>query len=304
MDINLKVIRSYYHFWKSEHRSQLLQYRFTLHRLKRSPLSAVGISIILCLAAAALLAPWIAPYPEHAKLGIDQKNALKPPSLEHLFGTDDLGRDVMSRVIFGSRLSLKIGLIVVGLTALIGVPLGAIAGYLGKRTDEIIMRAADTFMAIPYILITVAIVSALGPSITHVMLAISIPWWPWYTRVVRSEVLHLKEESFIEACRSLGASKKRIIFCHILPNCIGLVIVQASIQIGQAILAAAAMGFLGVGAQPPEVEWGLMISIGRNYMPSWWWMAVFPGAAIFVTVLGFNLLGDGLRDILDPRYRR
>ncbi len=304
MEAPVKRIRSYYRFWKAEHHSQLMQYRFTLHKLKGSPLSITGVSIILCLVLTATFAPWIAPYPEHARLGIDQKNALRPPSLEHPFGTDDLGRDVMSRVLFGSRLSLKIGLIVVGLTALWGIPLGAIAGYLGKRTDEIIMRVADTFMAIPYVLITVAIVSALGPSIINVMIAISIPWWPWYTRVVRSEVLHLKEESFIEACRSLGASQKRIIFCHLLPNCIGLVIVQASIQIGQAILAAAAMGFLGVGAQPPEVEWGLMISIGRNYMPAWWWMAVFPGAAIFVTVLGFNLLGDGLRDILDPRYRR
>lgn len=304
MEKTSEQIRSRYGVWKSEHQAALMRYRFILHRLKGSPLSIIGICIILCLVAMAIFAPYIAPYPDHAKLTIDQKNALQAPSHKHLFGTDDLGRDVLSRVIFGSRLSLEIGLIVVGLTALLGVPLGAITGYLGGRVDEIIMRVADTFMAIPYVLITVAIVSALDPSIVNVMIAISIPWWPWYTRVVRSEVLRLKEESFIEACRSLAASKTRIILRHLLPNCIGLVTVQASIQIGQAILAAATMGFLGVGAQPPEVEWGLMISIGRNYMPTWWWMAVFPGAAIFVTVLGFNLLGDGIRDILDPRYRR
>jgi len=301
--MTLEKIRSLYHSWKSGHRAQLMNYRFIFHRLRGSPLSIVGICIILSLVAMALFAPWIVPYPDHAKLAIDQENALKPPSLKHLFGTDDLGRDVFSRVVFGSRLSLRIGFIVVVLTALMGVPLGAIAGYLAGKTDEIIMRVADTFMVIPYILITVAIVSALGPSIINVMLAISIPWWPWYARVVRGEVLNLKEEPFVEACRSLGASKKRIIFLHLLPNCIGLIIVQATIQIGQAILAAASMGFLGVGAQPPEVEWGLMISIGRNYMPTWWWMAVFPGAAIFTTVLGFNLLGDALRDILDPRHR-
>jgi len=301
--MTLEKIRSLYHSWKSGHRAQLMNYRFIFHRLRGSPLSIVGICIILSLVATALFAPWIVPYPDHARLAIDQENALKPPSLKHLFGTDDLGRDVFSRVVFGSRLSLRIAFIVVGLTALMGVPLGAIAGYLAGKTDEIIMRVADTFMAIPYILITVAIVSALGPSIINVMLAISIPWWPWYARVVRGEVLNLKDESFVEACRSIGASKKRIIFLHILPNCIGLIIVQATIQIGQAILAAASMGFLGVGAQPPEVEWGLMISIGRNYMPTWWWMAVFPGAAIFTTVLGFNLLGDALRDILDPRLR-
>ncbi len=300
----MERIRYHYESWKRDHGSQLMNYRFILRRLGGSPLSIVGICIILSLVAAAVFAPWIVPYPDHVRLGIDQENALQPPSLKHLFGTDDLGRDVFSRVLYGSRLSLRIGLIVVGLTALIGVPLGAIAGYLGGTADEIIMRVADTFMAIPYVLITVAIVSALGPSIINVMLAISIPWWPWYARVVRGEVLRLKEESFIEASRSLGASKGRIIFLHLLPNCIGLVIVQATIQIGQAILAAASMGFLGVGAQPPEVEWGLMISIGRNYMPTWWWMAVFPGAAIFTTVLGFNLLGDALRDILDPRYRR
>lgn len=280
------------------------KYRLILNSVKSAPLSQLGLLIILLLIISALFAPYIAPFPKDAQgEAMNFSERLKPPSLTHPFGTDALGRDILSRVIFGSRLSLLIGLSVVIFTAGLGVILGSVAGYFGEKFDDFIMRVADMLMAIPYVLMVIAIVSAIGPGISNLIIAISLPWWPWYARVVRSEVLHLKEQDFVEASRALGASHRRLLFKHIFPNFLNVVIVQASLQIGKAVLAAAAMGFLGIGVQPPRVEWGLMISTGRRYMPTQWWMACFPGAAIFVTVLGFNLFGDGLRDILDPHKR-
>jgi len=181
--------------------------------------------------------------------------------------------------------------------------LGITAGFMGGWINEVIMRITDIFLAIPGLILALAIIGALGPGITNSMIALSLVWWPGYVRLVQGKTLSLKEESFIEAAQSVGAGKARIIFFHILPNCTSPIIVKASMDMGMAILAAAGLGFIGVGAQPPAPEWGAMISIARNYLPNWWWYALFPGLAIFVTVLGFNLLGDGLRDILDPQSR-
>jgi len=267
-----------------------------------SPLSITGILIILFFLLIGIFAPYIAPYPQDATgQTMSLKEKLQPPSPRHLAGTDDLGRDVLSRVIYGTRLSLGLGAAVVFATAIIGIPLGLIAGYFGGKMDEVVMRIGDIFLAIPYLLLVIAVVLATGRGLGKLVFAIALPWWPWYARVVRGEVIQLKEMSFIEAARAVGASNIRIIFYHILPNVLNITIVQASVQIGRAILAVGAMGFLGLGARPPQTEWGLMISIGRQFMPTWWWIACFPGAAIFLLGLGFNLFGDGLRDILDPR---
>jgi peptide/nickel transport system permease protein len=207
-------------------------------------------------------------------------------------------------VIVGARISLTAGLIVVLLAGGIGVTLGAIAGYFGGWVNELIMRITDIFFTVPPLILALAISAALGPSITNAMAAISLVWWPGYCRLTQGEVLALKEKNFVEAARCQGATRWRIIWSHILPNAISPIIVKASMDIGFAILYTAALGFIGVGAQPPTPEWGQMVSAGRRYLPTWWWYSTFPGLAIFITVLGFNLLGDGLRDVFDPKARR
>jgi len=261
--------------------------------------------IVLVFTVIAIIAPYVAPYPEDATgQAMNLEAKLQRPSLRHLLGTDDLGRDVLSRIFYGTRLSLGLGVAVVVTTALLGTLIGSVAGYLGGKVDEIVMRIGDIFMAIPYMLLVIAIVMVTGRGLDKLVFAIALPWWPWYARVVRGEVLQIRETTFVEAAKALGASNPRIIFFHILPNVLNIIIVQASLQIGRAILAVAAIGFLGLGVQPPQVEWGQLVSIGRTYMPTWWWMASFPGAAIFLLGLGFNFLGDGLRDILDPRGLR
>ncbi len=251
----------------------------------------------------ALLAPLVVPYPEDAIGRINMKQKLKPPSTMHYLGTDEVGRDVYTRVLLGTRVSLKIGLIIVIVASGIGVPLGIIAGYVGGWVNEVIMRFTDIFLSIPGIVLAVAIIGALGPGITNSMIALSLVWWPGYVRLIQGKTLSLKEETFVEAARSLGIGTPRILFGHILPNCTSPLLVKMSMDMGMAILAAAGLGFIGVGAQPPTPEWGAMVSEGRKYLPVWWWYATFPGLAIFITVLGFNLLGDGLRDILDPQSR-
>lgn len=270
--------------------------------LRGCPLALVGLAIVTAFLFTTLAAPLLAPYPEDATgRRIDFSAKLRSPTAAHLMGTDDLGRDVLSRVLYGGRLSLGLGLAVVAVTGTLGVILGSIAGFFGGVTDDVIMRVGDILMSIPRLLLVIAIVVATGRSLPKIVLAISLPWWPWYARVIRGEVIRIKEEGFVEAARSVGASSWRILFVHVLRNIVGVTVVQASLQVGRAILAVAALGFLGLGVQPPLVEWGLMVSIGRTYMPTWWWMATFPGAAIFLLGFGFNLLGDGLRDALDPR---
>ena len=289
--------------WKVERESQIRSLKLTVYTLSHSPLSVIGFCFVLIFLIIALIGPWIITYPGDIKGAIHMDQKLRPPSSKYPFGTDEVGRDIYSRVIIGTRLSLQIGLIIICVAMGIGVPLGIIAGYFGGWVSEIIMRITDIFLSIPGLLLALAIVGALGPGIKNAMLALSIVWWPGYVRLVQGKTLSLREESFVEAAKSIGASKLRIVFNHILPNCTSPIIVKASMDMGMAILFAANLGFIGVGAQPPIPEWGAMISTGRNYLPDHWWMATFPGLGILITVLGFNLLGDGLRDVLDPQSR-
>jgi peptide/nickel transport system permease protein len=232
---------------------------------------------------------------------IDLSRKLELPSRAHWLGTDELGRDVTGRVLMGARISLAGGLGIVALTAAIGVPLGLLSGYYPARLGEVIMRVADLFLAVPYIPLAMALAAALGPSLVNAVIAAATPWWPWYARVIRAEVLSLRERAFVDAARALGCSTPRILVRHILPACVPLILVQATLQVGLAILTLAALSFLGLGPRPPVPELGLMIALARNFLPDWWWLTVAPGVAIALSVFAFNLLGDGLRDWLDPR---
>ncbi|MEA1963729.1 MAG: nickel transporter permease [Candidatus Aerophobetes bacterium] len=278
-----------------------LTYSFRLAR--RNPLTAMGLLVVLLLVLVALLAPWIASYPKDIGATHIEERFLSP-SLNHPFGTDELGRDVFSRVIYGSRISLEVGILAIGLALLIGIPLGVIAGYSGGVIDEVIMRVTDVFLSFPSLLLAMVISAMLGPNLRNAMIAIAISWWPWYTRLLRGEAISTREEDFVIAAKSIGCSWKRITFKHVLPNCLAPVIVQASMDFGSIILTCASLSFLGLGAQPPTPEWGLMISTGRTFFLTHWWIVTFPGVAIFIVVLSFNLVGDGLREILDPRMRR
>jgi peptide/nickel transport system permease protein len=228
-------------------------------------------------------------------------NRLKPPTAAHWFGTDEMGNDLYTRVVVATRTSLWVGLVIVGVATAIGVPLGVMAGYFGGRARMVIMRVTDVFLSVPSLVLALAIVAALGPGILNGIVALSLVWWPGYVRLVESKALSVREEPYVEAARSLGASHARVLALHILPNCLSPIIVKASMDMGLAILAAASLGFIGLGARPPAPEWGAMISVARTYMPAFWWYAFFPGLFIYLTVLGFNLFGDGLRDILDPK---
>lgn len=252
----------------------------------------------------AAVGPWIVPYPEDARGAVHLEKKLQAPGAAHWLGTDEVGNDVFTRVVLGARVSLQIGLVITLAGALAGVPLGLTAGYLGGRTGEAIMRVTDMFLSVPSLVLALAVVGALGPGILNAVVAISLVWWPGYVRLVQGKTLALRQEVYVEAARAVGTGKLRIIFLHILPNALSPIIVKASMDMGTAILTAASLGFIGLGAQPPYPEWGAMISIGRNYLPTWWWYSAFPGMAIYLTVLGFNLLGDGLRDVLDPKSRR
>lgn len=276
---------------------------YSAHLARRNPLFAIGVFVVLVLVFCAIFAPYITPYPEDAEFGINFAEKLKEPSLKHFFGADALGRDIFTRVVFGTRMSLKIGITVILISLVLGVPLGLIAGFAGGRLDEVIMRITDMFLAFPPLLLPLAIAAALGASIMNAMIAIAISWFPWYVRLIRAQVLIVREELFIESARSIGVSPVKIIFRHILPNSLSPVVIQASMDMGYAILAAASLSFIGVGAKPPTVEWGLMITSARAYYLDYWWTVTFPGLAIFITVLAFNLVGDGLRDILDPKIR-
>jgi peptide/nickel transport system permease protein len=302
--INLKnSTNSAWTRWKEERESQIRDLKLTIYTLSRSPLSIIGFFLVLLFFVITLIGPWIITYPQDIKGAVHMDQKLKPPSRAHPFGTDEVGRDIYSRVVIGTQLSLQIGLIIIVVAMGIGVPLGILAGYMGGWVNNLIMRVTDIFLSVPGLLLALAIVGALGPGIKNSMIALSIVWWPGYVRLVQGKTLSLREESFVEAAKSIGASRFRIIFSHILPNCTSPIIVKASMDMGMAILFAANLGFIGVGAQPPMPEWGAMISVGRNYLPDHWWMATFPGVAILITVLGFNLLGDGLRDVLDPQSR-
>jgi len=261
----------------------------------------VGLLLISALIFIAVFAPYLARYDPIEQ---DLTNRLQAPCREHPFGLDQLGRDIFSRVIYGSRISLMIGIIVISIAATTGSLLGVVAGYMGGRIDEIVMRITDMFLAFPSLILAMAISAALGRSLENTVIAIGMVAWPTYARLARGQTLSVKEEQFIEAVRSLGADRKRIILSHVLPQCLPPIIIQATLSMGGIILTAAGLGFIGFGAQPPTPEWGIMISDGRNFIMKQWWVSTFPGLAMLFVVLGFNLLGDGLRDVLDPRLRR
>ncbi|RMF90630.1 MAG: ABC transporter permease [Nitrospinota bacterium] len=286
--------------WIDMHLTFLKEWRDIWVLLRRNPLSLLGLSLILLLVLTAIFAPLLAPFdPIHQELG----DRLHPPGGKYLLGTDQLGRDIFSRIIYGSRISLKIAFIVAGVAGSIGLILGAISGYAGGVVDEVLMRITDMFLAFPRLILAMAIAAALGPNLTNTVVAISLVAWPVYARLARGETLAIRENDYIHAVRLLGASRTRILFRHILPLCLNPIIVQMTLDMGGIILIAAGLGFIGFGAQPPTPEWGVMVSDGRNFIVKEWWVSTFPGCAIFLTVLGFNLLGDGIRDILDPRQR-
>ncbi|HDI11431.1 MAG TPA: ABC transporter permease [Candidatus Acetothermia bacterium] len=269
-------------------------------RLRRHRLAMVGLLIIVGFTLMALLAPWISPYdPLRGSL----RKRLQPPSREHPLGCDELGRDLLSRIIYGARISLSIGVVSVGIGLLLGVPLGALSGYFGGTVDILTQRLVDIMMAFPGILLAIIIVAVLGPGLWNAMLAVGIASVPSFVRVVRGSVLELREREFIEAARALGTGHLNVIWRHILPNCIAPLIVLSTLQFASSILWAAGLGFLGLGAQPPTPEWGTMLGRARIYMRAAPHVTTFPGMAIMLAVLGFNLLGDGLRDALDPRLR-
>jgi peptide/nickel transport system permease protein len=271
-----------------------------LHFLFRNPLTVAGFAIIALFILIAAAAPVLAPYPDQGKGLSDLTQRLLPPGPGHLMGTDDLGRDILSRIIYGTRISLRAAFVVIAIVIAVGTPLGIIAGYFGGVVDEIIMRVSDLVLAFPSLLLAVAIVAALGPSQMNAMIALSVPWWPWYTRITRSLAISLKERQFVEAAKAAGVSSARIMAAHILPNCVTPVIVQATLDMGYIILSLAGLGFLGLGSQPPTPDWGVMISEGALH-PLAWWISTFPGLAILVSVLGFNLAGDGIAEVMNPK---
>ncbi len=276
-------------------------YSIASTQLLKNKIAVLGGLLVVVEIVVAILAPYLAPFDP---LDQDLTSTLLPPLTSgHLMGTDDLGRDILSRIIYGARISLLVGVVVVGIATVVGVPVGAAAGY-SPRLDRWISMGVDILLAFPGILLALAIVAALGPGLVNVMIAVGIYSMPMYIRVVRGQVLSLKEREFAMAARAIGARESGILFRHIVPNCIGPVIVQATINVGTAILSAAALSFLGVGVQPPTPEWGAMLSRSRLYVVTAPHAVTFPGLAIMSVVLGFNLLGDGLRDALDPRFRQ
>lgn len=273
-------------------------WRKSLARLLKNPGAVTGLIILIIIISAAFLAPAITRYDPVA---LSPRDRLQPPNLQHWFGTDVFGRDVYTRVIYGGRLSLAVGFIAVTISMLIGVSSGLLAGYYGGLVDNVIMRLIDVMLAFPGILLALAIVAILGPDLFNAMIAVGISASPTYARVVRGAVLQTKEQAFVEAAHQSGARAMRIMLLHIMPNILGSIVVVATLGIASAIIAGAALSFLGLGAKPPTPEWGLMLSSGRNYLRHAWWITTFPGLAIMITVLSINLLGDGLRDALDPR---
>lgn len=268
--------------------------------LKNGP-AVAGSVVVLALFAVSLLAPWLAPYDPNA---IDLKQVLMPPSGVHPFGTDPLGRDVFSRMIWGAGISLKVGFVATGIAILIGMVLGALAGYYGRWVDTVIMRFVDIMLCFPTFFLILAVIAFLEPSIWNIMIVIGLTGWMGVTRLVRADFIALKERDFVQAARAIGAGDFRIIFLHILPNAMASVLVTASLGVAGAILTESALSFLGIGVQPPTPSWGNILTAGKDNIDIAWWLSFYPGLAILITVLGYNLLGEGIRDALDPRLRR
>jgi peptide/nickel transport system permease protein len=274
-----------------------------VRKLSHDVPAMIGLAIVVIVVLIAVFGPLLAPFPGDAAASHLMRR-LKPPSAQYPFGTDNLGRDIFSRVILGARGALRVSLTVVSIAMAVGVPLGLLSGYRGGMASELIMRVTDAVLAIPQLVLALALAQLLTPSLESAMLALSLTYWPFFTRLVHAETRRLSQSLFVDALRGVGAGTARIIFLHILPNAISPIIVRATIGLGFTILVAAVLGFLGMGATPPAPDWGLAISESRVYLPTAWWYATFPGLAILLTVMGFNLFGDGLRDLVDPRLRR
>jgi peptide/nickel transport system permease protein len=268
------------------------------YKFSRNRISLIGGAMVLFFVFLASFAHFVTPYPHHAGAYTDFVNAFKPPSAAHWLGTDSLGADVLTRIIFGSQISFMLAGVVLGISVPVGVFLGLLSGYLGGKTETVIMRITDIFLSLPALVMALAICAAFTPSIDKAMLAVASIWWTWHCRLVHGITRSIKTEEFVQASRALGASHLRIIFKDILPNCASPIIVKITLDAGFVILVGAGLSFLGLGAQPPAEDLGTMISIGSRYLPERWWMTVFPSLAIFLIILGFNLLGDGLRDAL------
>jgi peptide/nickel transport system permease protein len=274
--------------------------RYVWFKLSRSPLAMVGLVVIVVVLLTMALAPLIAPYDPNA---LDLLHRLAPPGPKHWFGTDQVGRDLLSRIIWGSRTSVTVGFAIVGLSMGVGTVLGAFSGLAGGVIDTVIMRVMDVLLSFPAFVMAMALAAALGPDLTNAMLAIAVVRIPFYVRLARGQALSLRERPYVKAAETFGASRLHIVGRHIIPNALAPIIVQSTLDIGVAILTASALSFIGLGAQEPTAEWGAMVSSGRDFLLDQWWYPTFPGLAILVTAVGFNLLGDGLRDIFDPRLR-
>lgn len=270
-------------------------------RFRKETTAIVGLVIIIFFVLLALLAPWISPY---NPLTQDISSSLASPGAAHWFGADKLGRDIFSRIAYGARISLFSGVVVIAMAGIFGSLVGLVAGYTRGWWDEALMRATDIFFAFPSLILAMAIAGALGPSLQNALIAVAVVTWPVYARLVRGQVLSLREREFVQAARSVGATDSVIIRRHLFPNTLSPLLVQASFDMGGVILAVAGLSFIGFGAQPPTPEWGVMISEGRNYITTHWWLTFFPAISMLFAVAGFNLVGDGLRDILDPRLRK
>jgi len=271
-------------------------FRRRLSRFLHNRLAVAGTLVLLFLLLVAMLVPWIAPYPDDVADSLNFDAVLAPPSLQHLMGTDEVGRDVLTRVMFGARWSLAMAAIVLGIAVTLGVPLGLCAGYYGGVLEQILMRLTDGFSAVPALVLALAITVLLGPSLLNAMVAIGFVWWRGFARIAHGQTLSKKQETYVVVARSLGASDLHVMFREILPNISSPLFVSLALNAGYAVLTGTALSFLGAGARPPTPEWGQMVASSRNYLPQGWWASLFPGLAIFVTVVSFNLLGDGLRD--------
>ncbi len=287
--------------WKEKNKAKIEEWILTLKFIKRLPLAVAGIAIITVFLFISLFGRFLSPYDPYK---LDLENSLQPPSLQHPFGTDEYGRDILSRVLVGSWISFEVSVITIAIAVSLGILVGLISGYFGGIVDEALMRITDIFLAFPGLVLAMALSVALGTGLKSVMIALAIVWWPSYARVVRGQVLSVKENLYVEAAKALGLNSFTIMFRHILPNVLSPILVLATLDMGGVILTAAALSFIGLGAQPPTPEWGRLIADGQPYFPEYWWYVFFPGIAIFLTVLGFNLLGDGITEVLDPRLRR
>ena len=276
----------------------------SVYTFKKAKLSIAGLLFIVFLVVIAFIGPLIVPFPEDAEGSLHVSERQQPPSKAHLFGTDYMGRDIYSRVVIGTKLALQTPIIVLSIAGFIGLSLGAVAGFISGLVDEVIMRITDIFLTIPDLVLAIAIAALLGPGIRNAFLALSLVWWPGYCRLMRGQVMAIREEDFVTASKAMGARPWWIILRHILPNTLTQILVKASLDVGFVILSAAALGFIGLGAQPPFPEWGAMVSEAKRSFPLYWWSFMFPGAAIFLTVLAFNLLGDGIANLAGARESR